>query len=125
MRRRTPAAKKFGEILYKLRIEKHLTMRQLAGKTGVVAATISQIEKAERALKEPKIGIWAKALGVDESHLREEWILCQSEPDPPIVRKRRKSTTTSDLTRLIMSLSSSERNRVLGYIDSLIEKRTD
>ena len=38
---------------------------------------MSQIEKGERALKEPKIPQWAKALRVREIDLLELWQLCQ------------------------------------------------
>lgn len=41
------------------------------------AATVSQIEKGERALKEPKIEAWAKALRVREMDLRALWQLSQ------------------------------------------------
>ena len=52
-------------------------MRQVAEKIGAPAATVSQIEKGQRALKEPKIAVWAAALEVSETDLRELWALSQ------------------------------------------------
>lgn len=56
-------------------------MRQVGERIGVPApaATVSQIEKGERALKEPKIASWAKALGVKEADLLELWHLSQGD----------------------------------------------
>jgi transcriptional regulator with XRE-family HTH domain len=57
------------------------SMRQVGERIGVpaAAATVSQIEKGERALKEPKIADWAKALNVREADLLELWQLSQGE----------------------------------------------
>jgi hypothetical protein len=57
------------------------SMRQVGERIGVpaAAATVSQIEKGERALKEPKIADWAKALKVREADLLELWQLSQGE----------------------------------------------
>jgi hypothetical protein len=57
------------------------SMRQVGERIGVPApaATVSQIEKGERALKEPKIADWAKALKVREADLLELWQLSQGE----------------------------------------------
>ena len=54
-------------------------MREVGERVPVSApaATVSQIEKGERALKEPKIPQWAKALRVREIDLLELWQLCQ------------------------------------------------
>lgn len=49
----------------------------MGDKIGSPAATVSQIEKGQRALKELKIGSWAAALGVDQRDLHELWALCQ------------------------------------------------
>ena len=56
-------------------------MRQVGERVGVpaAAATVSQIEKGERALKEPKIADWARALKVREADLLELWQLSQGE----------------------------------------------
>ena len=52
-------------------------MRDIGDKIGAPAATVSQVEKGERALKEPKIAAWAAALRVDEADLHELWLLSQ------------------------------------------------
>lgn len=52
-------------------------MRQVGESVGAPAATISQIEKGQRALKEPRIAAWAAALDVREADLGELWFLCQ------------------------------------------------
>lgn len=52
-------------------------MRQVGESVGAPAATVSQVEKGHRALKEPKIALWAAALEVSEADLRELWVLCQ------------------------------------------------
>lgn len=53
------------------------SMRQVGEKIGAPAATVSQIEKGQRALKEPKIAAWAAALEVGEADLRELWTFSQ------------------------------------------------
>jgi len=55
------------------------SMREVGERVPVSApaATVSQIEKGERALKEPKIAEWAKALRVREVDLLELWHLSQ------------------------------------------------
>ena len=55
------------------------SMRQFGEKIGAPAATVSQIEKGQRALKEPKIAVWSKALDIEESDLLELWRLSQGE----------------------------------------------
>jgi transcriptional regulator with XRE-family HTH domain len=52
-------------------------MRAVGDRIGVPAATVSQVEKGERAVKEPKIATWAAALDVEEADLRELWLLSQ------------------------------------------------
>ena len=123
MRRGTPAAITFGKILCSIRTDAGMTMRQLAAKIGCPAATISQVEKGQRALKEPKLAIWSDALGISEEYLKTEWENSHSEPDPPIVRRRGKSINQIELEELFSELTGPERNRVLGYIDALIQQR--
>lgn len=53
------------------------SMRQVGEKIGAPPATVSQIEKGQRALKEPKIAAWAAALEVGEADLHELWVLSQ------------------------------------------------
>ena len=50
MRRGTPAAILFGELLHDIRIERGMTMRQVGEKLGAPAATVSQAEKGKRAV---------------------------------------------------------------------------
>lgn len=78
MRRGTPSAKLFGDLLTMLRtVGTGQSMRQVGDRIGVRAATVSQIEKGQRALKEPKIPAWAEALEVSEVDLHELWMLSQ------------------------------------------------
>lgn len=124
MRRGTPAAIKFGKLLYNIRINNNMTMGHLGRTLGVPTATISKIEKAQRALKDDKLSKWAIALEIDENYLREQWFLCQIEPDPPIIRKRDKSINRDKLYILISTLSATNKHRVLGYVEALIETET-
>ena len=124
MRRGTQAAIIFGEYLYKLRTDAGLTMRELGARVGVPAATISQTEKGQRALKEPKLSAWADGLGINQKTLNYHWRRVQiAYPDGPIVRRREKSITPKSLEILILDLTGPERNRVCGYIDALLENR--
>jgi hypothetical protein len=78
MRRGTPPAELFGGLLAMIRMAgTRASMRQVGEEIGAPAATVSQIEKGQRALKEPKIAAWAAALGVSETDLRELWALSQ------------------------------------------------
>lgn len=52
-------------------------MRELGERIGAPAATVSQIEKGQRALKKPKVAAWAAALEVGEADLHELWELSQ------------------------------------------------
>ena len=52
-------------------------MREVGDKIGAPAATVSQVEKGQRALKEPKIAMWAAALEVSDADLHELWFLSQ------------------------------------------------
>lgn len=80
MRRGTPSAELLGGLLAMIRMAGTAeSMRQVGDKIGAPAATVSQIEKGQRALKEPKIAVWSAALGVDQADLLELWRLCQGE----------------------------------------------
>jgi transcriptional regulator with XRE-family HTH domain len=80
MRRGTPSAALFGDLLALIRTAgTAASMRQVGDKIGAPAATVSQVEKGQRALKAPKIAVWARALGVRESELLELWRLSQGE----------------------------------------------
>lgn len=75
MRRNTASAELMGNLLRVIRGDR--SMRKIAEKIGCPAATISQVEKGQRALKEPKIHTWANALEVDENYLEMLWHLTQ------------------------------------------------
>jgi hypothetical protein len=78
MRRGTPAAELFGSLLFMVRsAEVRSSMRKVGDKVGAPAATVSQVEKGQRALKEPKISAWADALEVSEADLHQLWLLSQ------------------------------------------------
>jgi transcriptional regulator with XRE-family HTH domain len=91
MRRGTPSAELFGGLLTMIRTAgTGASMRQFGEKIGAPAATVSQVEKGQRALKEPKIAVWSKALDIKESDLLELWRLSQGEV---LVDDRRKFYT--------------------------------
>jgi transcriptional regulator with XRE-family HTH domain len=126
MRRGTPAAYLFGGNLFEIRKATGISMRQVAEKLGegYFASTVSQVEKGQRVVKEERLDSWAAALGVSNAQLRRLWrAACETHPPSPIVRKRSKSAHKSDLEDLFRGLTSSERDRVRGYIDALIESR--
>ncbi len=78
MRRHTQAARLFGHLLMWIRWDgTGESMRSIGEKLGAPAATVSQVEKGQRALKEPKILSWSAALGVSPDDLHELWRLCQ------------------------------------------------
>lgn len=80
MRRGTPSAALFGNLLAMIRTAgTAASMRQIGDKIGAPAATVSQVEKGQRALKAPKIAVWSRALGIGESDLLELWRLSQGE----------------------------------------------
>jgi transcriptional regulator with XRE-family HTH domain len=126
MRRGTPSAMFFGQLLCELRTYKQFSMRHIARKIGVPAATVSQVEKAQRAVKEPKLAAWASALEVDETFLRERWLFFQKEyPDPPILRTHHKTRTKDQVLVLFDQLTGVERSLVTGYIHRLLEEREE
>ena len=80
MRRGTPSAELFGALLAMIRTTgTGKSMRQLGDRIGAPAATVSQIEKGQRALKKPKIATWATALEVSEADLHQLWVLSQGQ----------------------------------------------
>ena len=101
-------------------------MREVGSRIEAAAATVSQIEKGQRALKEPKIPMWAAALEVDETYLRDTWLRVQlRNPDGPIERVRTKNVNPRALEVMILKLTGPERSRVVGYIDALLENREE
>lgn len=124
MRRGTPAAIEFGKWIEDVRVKKGLSMRKVGEAFGTPAATISQIERAQRALKEPKIDKLADALGISRRTLRAVWVRAQqNNPDPPLVRRRAAGITTKTLQQKLDALSARERSQVIGYIDRILEER--
>lgn len=123
MRRGTEAAERMGAYLREKREAKFLTINALARKMGVPAATVSQIEKAQRALKEDKIPRYAKALGIHEEELLAVWQVYDEIPAEPITRRRTKSKTYTSIEAIIEELTATERVQVFGYIEGVIESR--
>jgi transcriptional regulator with XRE-family HTH domain len=78
MRRGTPSAELFGQLVRVIRVVRtDKTMNQFARDMGKAPAFVSQIEKGQRALKEPSIKAYSDALWTKEEHLRVLWLLCQ------------------------------------------------
>ena len=123
MRRGTEAAEKMGVYLREKREEKFLSINALARQMGVPAATVSQIEKAHRALKLDKIPRYARALGIHEEELLAVWRLHDEIPAEPITRRRTKSKTYSSVEDILKELTATERVQVFGYIEGVIESR--
>lgn len=125
MRRGTPSAIAFGQYLCRVRKVENMTMTQMAKKIGCPPATISQIERGERSLKESKLAVWAAALNVDFGIFQDVWAKYekQSEADPPIVRTRKNAIPGKDLEKLFLSLTSPEKQQVLGYIHCILDQR--
>lgn len=99
MRRGTPSAELFGGLLTMIRTAGTAeSMRQVGEKIGAAAATVSQMEKGQRALKQPKIAVWSKALNVDEGDLLELWWLSQGEV---LVADRRTFYTDADAAEVL------------------------
>lgn len=126
MRRGTPAAYEFGKWLEARRVDLGLSMRKVGTRIGAPASTVSQVEHGERALKEPKIPEWAKALEISEACFRHEWNAVQKRHPPigPIVRLRGESLKAKELENHFTQLTGPERMQVLGYIDAIIANRT-
>lgn len=123
MRRGTPAAEAFGELLMNRRVGHGLTMREVGRRLGVPAATVSQSEKGQRAVKEHNLHRWAAALEIEEAFLRKMWVRTQELHEPAIVRTRGKSTKQDELKALLAKLTGPERDRVFGYAEALIAVR--
>lgn len=80
MRRGTDSAILFGEFLAMIRkVSSRASMRKIGDGIGSPAATVSQVEKGQRALKSERIAHWAQALGVNEDDLYELWWLSQGK----------------------------------------------
>jgi len=85
------------------------------------AATVSQTEKGDRALKPWRLGLWAKALEIDVADLCREWDRCDDIQAPPIMRNRTSAVESDKLYYSIRQLRSADRSRVEGYIDRILE----
>lgn len=122
MRRGTPGAIALGDFLCTIRKSKCMTMRQVSLVLDCHPSEVSNIEKGLRALKEPKIELWAKALEVETWVIRDEWLKYDAMEEPPIVRTRRTPMPSKELVELIYNLSGLQRERVRGYIDCLLKE---
>lgn len=102
MRRRTDAAYLFGSLLKLLRMNHaRATYRHVAETAGLsAAASVVQLESAERAVKEDKIAGLANALEVPEKDLLELWWLSQGLI-PTRSRERKFYTDHEDLVNRI------------------------
>lgn len=120
MRRGTEPAIEMGLFLKTLREDKEWSIREVARRMGVPAATVSQTEKGQRALKKPKIGMWAKALEFDEDRLTHIWLELDAKDVPPIVRRRAAQIADLDLMDKIRGLTANQKTLVEGYIDGLL-----
>lgn len=122
MRRDTPGALEFGRHLASVRKSKKLTMRAVGTSLGAVAATVSKAESGQRAVKEDTLSKWSKALGVTQKSLREVWNECDSYECAPITRRRQHAVSKDKLEELISTLSASQRQRVFGYVEGILEE---
>lgn len=127
MRRNTKSAIEFGRQVRAIRLEKGLTQRELAEKINAVNTYISIIETGRRVLNLKYVPLWADALGVSKGRLLKIWQECNAYDDSPrrIVNKRWTVIQQDDLRKLIGELSAPDRQRVLGYIDAVLEERKE
>lgn len=80
MRRGTPSAELFGDLLAMIRrAQTRASMRRVGDDIPAPAATVSQVEKGQRAVKFDKLEVWAGALNVETDELRELWWLSQGQ----------------------------------------------
>lgn len=63
----------FGEYIRRLRIEKGLNQTELAAKVGLDSGGLSKIENGKKGLKEDKLNLFAKALGVTLEDLKKQF----------------------------------------------------
>lgn len=78
MMRNTPSARLLGLLIMWIRwAGSGASIRAVARSAGLPAATVAQIEKGQRALKEPKLPALAMALEVDHDDFTQLWELCQ------------------------------------------------
>lgn len=123
MRRNTEAARHVGGYLQKRRVEKGMTQTEVANKLGKWGAAVSQIESGERALKADKIDAYAAAYGIGVTTLRAVWKEAQVlYPIEPITRNRKSATKVLVLEQMIQQLDGYQRERVIGYIQGLLEE---
>lgn len=123
MRRGTEGAVQFGAYLRETRTSKGLTLKDIGDYLGVVPATASQIELGQRVLNERRLSAWAEAYGVGIRTFRSHWIKACMLPKPPITRARSTGISGKELEELLAKLHSTERARVQGYVEAIIEGR--
>lgn len=63
----------FGEYIRRLRTEKGLNQTELAAKVGLDSGGLSKIENGKKGLKEDKLALFAKALGVQLEDIKKQF----------------------------------------------------
>jgi transcriptional regulator with XRE-family HTH domain len=63
----------FGDYIRRLRTEKGLNQTELAAKVGLDSGGLSKIETGKKGLKEDKLTLFAKALGVSLEDLKKQF----------------------------------------------------
>ena len=63
----------FGDYIRRLRAEKGLNQTELAAKVGLDSGGLSKIENGKKGLKEDKLVLFAKALGVPLEDLKKQF----------------------------------------------------
>lgn len=99
---------KFGETLRKIRIEKGMKQEDLAAKTGLTQAAISQFEKGLRVPTPVKVKLFAEVLGISQD---------QFFPDPEHERK--------SLMRKLNKMTAREIKELDTFAGYLIRKKED
>lgn len=100
-----------GPFIKRLRLEKDMTLTELAGKTGVSASFLSQIE---RGVSEPSLSTLGKiagALGVSMFQF-----LPNDRDDNPVVRKDERKRIAIPKSNVIYELLSSGPNKKMEMI---------
>ncbi len=63
----------FGGYLRRVRLERNLTLTQLAAMLDLDSANLSKIENDKRIFDEKKLGLLSKAISIDEFELKSEY----------------------------------------------------
>ncbi len=93
------------DLIKQKRIEKQLTMKQLAEKVGVSEATISRWESGNIAtMKQTKIALLAKALDISPTIL----VTGSIHPTEPILKPRDEKDIAKRLEQMMSDLSEKQ-----------------